>query len=123
MLSRLVSLAGLLVAVAAAAAAALIVVRAPSMNLALASIAIGEKSYIVVAAGVLAAVLALVGSRPGLRGLATLTVLLSLAAIVIGLGPPAQALRLAGERRVDLDFGRYLRSRIDSTGPSRPRRR
>jgi acetyl esterase/lipase len=117
MLSRLVSIAGLLVAVAAAAAAALIVVPAPSMNLALVSIAVGEKSYLVVAAGVLAAVLALVGSRPGLRGLATLTVLLSLAAIVMGLGPAAQALRLAGERRVDLDFGRYLRSRIDSTGP------
>lgn len=117
MLSRLVSFAGLLVAVAAAAAAALIVVRAPSMNLALAAIALSEKSYIVVGAGVLAAVFALMGSRPGLRGLATLTVLLSLAAIVMALGPAAQALRLASERRANLDFGRYLRSRIDTTGP------
>lgn len=117
MLSRLVSMAGLLLAAAAAAAAALIVLPAPSMSLALGSVAAGEKSYLVVAAGVLAAVLALVGSRPGLRWLATLTVLLSVATIVIGLGPAAQALRLAGERRVDLDFGRYLRSRIDSTGP------
>ncbi|HEY4187905.1 MAG TPA: alpha/beta hydrolase [Polyangia bacterium] len=111
------SILGFLLATAAAAAAALIVFPSPSKTLALAAILAGEKSLVIVAAAVLAAVLALVGSRPGTRGLATLTVLLSLAALVVALIPPAQALRLASEKRVDLDLGRYLRSKIDTEGP------
>jgi acetyl esterase/lipase len=116
-MSRVASILGFLLATAAAAAAALIVFPSPSKTLALAAILAGEKSLVIVAAAVLAAVLALVGSRPGTRGLATLTVLLSLAALVVALIPPAQALRLASEKRVDLDLGRYLRSKIDTEGP------
>lgn len=118
MLARLALIAGLILAVAAAAAATLIVVPAPSTSLAEAAIAASEKSYVIIAAGVVAAVMALVGSGPGLRGLATMTVLIALAAIVLGLGPPAQALRLAGERRVDLDYGRHFTSKVDSTEPT-----
>lgn len=105
-------------AVAAAAAAALIVLPAPSNQLAMAAILAGEKSFAIIVAALLASILAFVGSRPGAaRGLAALAVLLSLAAIVLALSPAAQALRLASERRVDLDFGRYLHSRIDTLGP------
>lgn len=116
-MSRVASILGFLLAAAAGAAAALIVIPSPSKTLALAAIVAGEKSLVILAAGVVAAVLALVGSRPGTRGLAALTVLLSLAAIVLALIPPAQALRLASEKRVDLDFGRYLRSKVDTEGP------
>jgi acetyl esterase/lipase len=46
-----------------------------------------------------------------------LVVLLALGTIIIGLIPMAQALRLAGEQRVQLSFDRYLRSTIDTQGP------
>ena len=117
LLSWLASLAGLVLGLTAAGAAALIVSPAPSMGLAFVAVAAGEKSYVVIGVAVLASVLALLGSRPGLRGLSTLTVLLSLAAIGVGLVAPAQALRLASERRVDLDLGRHLTSRIDTARP------
>ena len=111
-------LLGVVLAVAAAAGAALIVLPAPSNQLAMAAILAGEKSFAIIVAAVVASVLGFVGSRPGAsRGLATLTVLLALAAIVLALSPAAQALRLASERRVDLDFGRYLHARIDTLGP------
>jgi len=114
----IVLLLGVVLAAAAAAAAALIVLPAPSHQLALAAILAGEKSFAIIAAALLASILALVGSRPGAaRGLAALAVLLSLTAIVLALSPAAQALRLASERRVDLDFGRYLHARIDTQGP------
>lgn len=113
-----VLLLGLVLAVAAAGAAALIVLPAPSNQLAMAAILAGEKSFAIIVAAVAASVLAFVGSRPGAsRGLAALAVLLALAAIVLALSPAAQALRLASERRVDLDFGRYLNARIDTQGP------
>jgi acetyl esterase/lipase len=109
---------GVVLAIAAAAVAALIVVPAPSNQLAMAAILAGEKSFVIIAVAILASILAFIGSRPGAaRGLAALAVLLSLAAIVLALSPAAQALRLASERRVDLDFARYLRSSIDTLGP------
>lgn len=116
-MSRVALILGLLVALAAAAAAALIVLPAPTKTLALAAIVAGERSVFIIGAGVLASVLALMGSRPGGRLVATLVVLISLAAIVVGLIPPAQALRLASERRVDLSFSRYLHARVDTEGP------
>lgn len=116
-MSRVLSILGAALAAVAAAAAALIIFHAPSKTLALAAILAGEKSLVIVALAVVASVLAFVGSRPGTRALATLTVLLSLAAMVVALIPAAQALRLASERRVDLSFGRYLRSKVDTEGP------
>jgi acetyl esterase/lipase len=116
-MSRVLSILGLVLAAVAAAAAALIIFPSPSKTLALAAILAGEKSLAIVALAVVAAVLALASSRPGTRGLAALTVLLSLAALVVALIPAAQALRLAGERRVDLSFGRYLGSKVDTEGP------
>src|SRR3569833_2036064 len=112
---------GVVLADAAAAGAALIVLPAPSNQLAMAAILAGEKSFAIIAAAVVASVLGFVGSRPGAaRGLAAVAVLLALAAIVLALSPAAQALRLASERRVDLDFGRYLHARVDTLGPITP---
>ena len=117
-MGRLALIVALLLALVAAGTAALIVLPAPSTQLALAAILAGEKSYIIIGVALAAAILAFVGSRPGgARALAAAIVLLALAAIVVALRPPAQALRLAGERRVDLDFARYLRSKVDTLGP------
>src|SRR3569623_2845351 len=92
----LVLLLGVVLAAASAAAAALIVLPAPSNQLAMAAILAGEKSFAIIVTALVASILALVGSRPGAsRGLATLAVLLSLAAVVLGLSPAAQALSLA----------------------------
>jgi acetyl esterase/lipase len=113
----ILSVLGVLLALAAAAASALIVLPAPSKTLAFAAILAGEKSVFIIAAGVLAAVLVLLGSGPGRRLVSTLAVLIALGAIVLALIPPAQALRVASEQRVDLDFDRYLRARIDTQGP------
>jgi acetyl esterase/lipase len=109
----------ILLAVAAAAAAALIIVPAPTKPFALAAIVMGEKGVFIAIAAVVAIVLAVAAMGPGRRLLPTLVILLSLAAIGVGLTPPAQALRLAGEHRVDLDFGRYLSAPIDTEGPVR----
>src|SRR5689334_11832008 len=116
-MSRVALVLAILLALAAAAAAALIVLPAPSQQAAFLAIAAGEKSLLIVGGAVVAAALALFASRPGLRRLVMLAVLLSLTALILALIPPAQALRLAGERRVDLGLDRYLRSSIDTEGP------
>lgn len=120
-MSRVASVLAILLAIflalAAAAAASLIVLPAPGPQLALAAIAASEKSVFIVGGAVLAAALALFASRPGLRLLAFVAVLLSLVALILALIPPAQALRLAGEQRVELSLGRYVRSLIDTEGP------
>src|SRR5436305_12600074 len=99
-MSRLAVIVALLLGLAAAAAGALIAAPSPSRTLALLAMVIGERSLFVLGGGVLAIVLALAGSRPGWRLLATLAILLGAAAVVLGLVPPAQALRLAGAQPV-----------------------
>lgn len=116
-MSRVAALLAILLAASAAAAAALIILPAPSKSLAFVAIAAGEKSVFILALAVVGAVLALFASRPGTRLLAMLAVLLCLAAMVVALVPFAQALRVASEQRVDLDFSRYLRSHTDTEGP------
>jgi len=116
-MSRVTLALAALLGLSAVAAAALIVLPAPSQKLALLTIWISEKSPLVIGAALLAIVLALLAAGPGTRLLATLVVLMSLGAIVVGLIPPAQALRLASEHRVDLDLGRYLRAGVDTEGP------
>jgi acetyl esterase/lipase len=116
-MSRVVLVFAILLAVAAAAAAALIIVAAPNQSLAYGAIAAGEKSLFIIGAAVVAAALALFAMRPGSRLLGMLAVLLSLAALILALIPPAQALRLAGEQRVSLSLDRYLRSEIDTQAP------
>ncbi|MBC8131443.1 MAG: hypothetical protein H7X95_00570, partial [Deltaproteobacteria bacterium] len=121
-MSRVAVALAILLAVLAAAAAALIVLPAPSMSLALFAIAAGEQSVFIIATAVVSAVLALFAMRPGTRLLATVAVLVGLGAVVVALVPLAQALRVASEHRVDLDFDRYLRATIDTQGPIQARK-
>ena len=121
-MSRVASILGLLIALAAAAGAALIVSPAPTRMLALLAILAGERSLLIIAAALLASILAFLGSRPGTRLTSFFAIVLSLGAIVLALVPPAQALRVASEQRVDLSFGRYLRAAIDSQGPIKAER-
>ena len=116
-MSRVALVFAILLALASAAAASLIILPAPNQSLALMAIAAGEKSLVIIAGAVVAAALALFAMRPGTRLAGMIAVLLSLAALVVALIPPAQALRLAGEQRVDLSLDRYLRSRIDTEAP------
>jgi acetyl esterase/lipase len=109
--------AALLLAVTTTALAALIVLPAPSQTLAFLAIFSGEESFFIVAGAIVGAALALFAARPGTRVLATVVVLSCVGALVVGLIPPAQALRLAGEHRVDLSWNRYLGARIDTMGP------
>src|ERR1043165_9286246 len=116
-MSRVALVLAILLALAAAAAAGLIVLPAPHQLLAFVAVGAGEKSLLIVGGAVVAAALALFASRPGTRFLVMLAVLLSLTALILALIPPAQALRLAGEQRVNLSLDRYLRSSIDTEGP------
>jgi acetyl esterase/lipase len=116
-MSRVALVLAILLALASAAAAGLIILPAPNQTLALLAIAAGEKSLVIIAGAVVGAALALFAMRPGTRLPGMIAVLLSMAALVVALIPPAQALRLAGEQRVNLSFDRYLRSRVDTEAP------
>jgi acetyl esterase/lipase len=116
-MARVALVAAILLALVASIMAALIVGPAPSQTLAFLAIGAGEKSIFIVGIAVLGAVLALFAMQPGTRLVAAIVVLFCVAAMIIGLIPPAQALRLASEQRVDLSLKRYLRARIDTVGP------
>lgn len=107
-------------ALLAAGAAALIVAEAPSWTLARVAIAASEKSLFVAILGAVALVLALIGLGPKSRIPGGLAILLSLAAVGIGIIPLVQARVVAGAQGAKLSFGRYLLSRIDGEGPGRP---
>jgi acetyl esterase/lipase len=111
---------GFLLAAGAAGGAALIVLPAPSQSLALAAIVASERSLFIVVGAILALILVVAGLAPATRMLAAVAVLLSIVAIGIGVVPLAQARRLARDRGVALDFGRYLAARIDTEGPGAP---
>jgi acetyl esterase/lipase len=120
---RVAPLLAVALAAAAAAAAALIVAPAPSRSLALVAIAASEKSAVIALAALGAIALAIVtlGLGPAARPAPWLAIGLAVAAAAIALLPIIQARRLAVERGVRLDFGRYLfRSRIDTEGPGQP---
>jgi len=121
-MSRVVVVLGMLIALAAAAGAALIVAPAPNQKLALLAILAGEKSFVLIGVAVLGGVLALVGMRPGTRVLGTVTILLAVATVATALAPLAQALRLAGDERANLDYGRYLAAPIDTQERGRPKK-
>jgi acetyl esterase/lipase len=107
-----------LVTVAAAAAAALTVLPAPNQPLALLALIVDEKTFAVAAAALLGLVLARLG---GARRWLIVQGLLTLAILVVSAVPPAQAMKLAAERHVALDFPRYLAAPVDNA-PARPSR-
>jgi acetyl esterase/lipase len=121
-MSRVALLVGVLLALAAAGAAALIVISAPSFNMALYAVGASEKSAYIIAVAVVAAVLALIGMRPGTRVISFAAILIAIATMIVALTPGAQALRLAGEKRVNLDFGRYLGSDIEKEAKGNPKK-
>ena len=114
---RVLAYFALVVAGACASAAALVVWPAPIKTLALLAILAGERSLVVAVASLLAGALALMATRPGLRIVPALAILLSLGALVVAMTPAAQAYRLANERHIDLDLDRYVRAEIDTEGP------
>jgi acetyl esterase/lipase len=119
-------LLAVLLAAAAATVAALIIVPAPSTALARAAIVVSEKSFIVAGVALVALVMALglllIGKEPGSRTVPGIAALLSVATIGITLFPLLSADRVADAHSLSLDFGRYVRARIDSEGPGHPDR-
>lgn len=112
---------GFLLALGAFVTSLLIVIPAPSADLARLAVAATERSFVLIAAAMLAAILALVGMRPGTRAAAWLALLLALGAIGVSSVPAAKALRLAGERRVNLDFARAIKGALTPPDDAPPR--
>jgi acetyl esterase/lipase len=106
-LARLVSI---LLTLAAALAAALVVVPPPAKQIALLTIFVDEKTFVLIAAALVAAALArAAGSRPWIVAQAAL----ALAIVLVSLVPPAQALRIAARRHIAIDFARYFTAPVD----------
>ena len=121
-LRSILSLLGLLFAAGAAGAGALIVLPAPGKALALAAIVASERSIFFVAAAVVALGIALVLRGVGSPFVASVTALLSVCAIALGLIPLVQARQVAQARGVPLDLKRYLHAQLDTEGPGHPDR-
>ncbi|HEY0706236.1 MAG TPA: alpha/beta hydrolase [Polyangia bacterium] len=107
--------------VVAFTAALLIVVPAPSYMLALASVAVTEKSFVPGTVGLVVALVAGRVLRGRSRALINLIRLAGLATFALCLVPPIQALRVARASGTDLDLGRYLMSSLDHRGGRAPR--
>jgi acetyl esterase/lipase len=106
----------ILVTVAAAAAAALVIAPAPVQPLALLALVIDEKPFLLVGAALLGTLLARWSPSR-----AWLVVQLPLMVGIVGVSfiPPVQAIRLARQRHVALDYLRYFKAPVD-TSPARP---
>lgn len=103
----------LLLTVAAALAAVLILVPAPVKFLALLSIVVDEKSFLIMGAALVGGLIAWAASDREHRLGAGLSLVLAAFAFGVALIPPIQAFSLASERNVKLDLKRYLRAPID----------
>ena len=119
-MSRLVACLALALALAAAGGGALVVlVQPPTHLLELLTLVASERSLFLTAGGLVALVLGLGALRggAGLPVVSAATGVLALGAVVLGLIPFLASLRVGRERRIPLDFGRYLGARIDTEGP------
>jgi acetyl esterase/lipase len=99
----------------------LIVLPAPLELLALLTVVVDEKSFWLVGAGLVGGALALAAMRRGRRFYGALSLLAALGGVGLGLLPILQGLRLARERHVALDLGRYLGAAIDDEPAHPPR--
>ncbi|HEX4406810.1 MAG TPA: alpha/beta hydrolase [Polyangia bacterium] len=110
-LARWVSI---LLTAAAALAAALVIAPPPVKQIAFLAIFVDEKTFVLVGAALVAAALArAAGSRPWIVAQAAL----ALAIVVVSLVPLVQALRIAAQRSVALDFPRYFTAPVDDGAP------
>jgi acetyl esterase/lipase len=106
----------ILLTFAAAACAALVLLPAPVKRVAFLAILVDEKTYLLIAAALLGALLARVSRS---RAWIALQLVLAVGITGVALLPPGQAIRLATQRHLPLDFPRYIQARVDQ-GPPRP---
>ena len=97
----------------------LLVVPAPTKSLALLAVALGEKSFLLVALSAGALLAAWRSTPPGDGLTRWLAVAVTIPTVALAAWPVISALRLARARNVDLDLGRYLAAPID-TGAASP---
>jgi acetyl esterase/lipase len=112
--------AALALALLAATAAYVVALPTPWRTLALFAIVLGEKSWLLLVAALLALLLASRERGSGRKSLGALTLLCALPAASVALWPIISAYRLAHARSVTLSLGRYLASQVDSEGPGKP---
>jgi acetyl esterase/lipase len=109
----------LLLTLPAALLGALIVAPAPLTKVALLAVVVGEKGFLLGAAGILGAVLAVAAMRRGHAVGGFVSLVAGLAAVALGALPIVQGVQLASARKVLLDYGRYLTAPIDNA-PAQP---
>jgi acetyl esterase/lipase len=99
----------------ALAAAAAVVIVAPSINqkVAFLAVGLGEKTFLMIAAAILGGVLAASCGRPGRWALPAIAMALSAFTLGVSTIPPVQAMRLAREQHVSLEWRRWLIGAID----------
>src|SRR5689334_1810523 len=92
----------------ALAALAAVVIVAPSINqkMAFLAVGLGEKTFLIIAAAIAGGALAASCGRPGRWALPVIAMALSAFALGVSTIPPIQAMRLAREQHVSLDWGR-----------------
>jgi acetyl esterase/lipase len=112
-------IASLALSAGAAAAAVLMVTPSPNQRAAFLAVALGEKCFLVIAAALAGGLLAAVWARRARWIAPVISMALAAFAVGVALIPPVQAVRLARERRVSLDWSRYLRAGFDLR-PARP---
>jgi acetyl esterase/lipase len=102
----------LLLTGAATLAALVMVLPSPVQKFAFLAIVLDERSHLVMVAALAGAILAWAGA--GERWLiAGVSLVMAAFAIGVALIPPVQAIHVARQRHVTLDWKRYLRSRVD----------
>jgi acetyl esterase/lipase len=119
MLAALTLVGSLLLTLAAALLGLVVVLPSPNRTIAYLAVVAGEKTFVIIALALLGAFLAWKVMIPGTLRAARFSLLFAFVGIVLACVPPVQAVRLASERHVLLNFGRYLIAPID-IGAARP---
>jgi acetyl esterase/lipase len=101
---------------AAALAALVMVVPSPTQRIAFLAVLLDEKAFAVIAVALLGALLAWAGAA-GRWLAAGASLVLAAFALGVALIPPVQGVRLARQRRVAIDWKRYVTGPIDMKAP------
>jgi acetyl esterase/lipase len=113
MIAALTLIGSLLLTLAAALLGLVVMVPSPTRSIAYLAVVAGEKSYVIIALALAGAFLAWKVMIPGTLRAARFSLLFAFIGIVLACVPPVQAVRLASERHVLLNFGRYLLAPVD----------